>query len=128
MSAARDSLVFRVSNQRLMRRQGIGFSVHGVVVDRKTLSRIFFLVMGTVGKERSSRAGITKGLTRRCRTGTIGPIIIALRPPAPLDLAVDECSLTDAQKAAVRAVVDSWANSSFCTYNNVTIGGIMAGA
>ena len=31
-------------------------------------------------------------------------------------------------KAAVRAVVDSWANSSFCTYNNVTIGGIMAGA
>ena len=62
MSAARDSLVFRVSNQRLMRRQGIGFSVHGVVVDRKTLSRIFFLVMGTVGKERSSRAGITKRL------------------------------------------------------------------
>ena len=42
-------------------------------------------------------------------------------------MAVDECSLTDAQKAAVRAVVDSWANSSFCTYNNVTIGGIMAG-
>ena len=55
-------LVFRVSNQGLMRRQGIGFSVHGVVVDRKTLSRIFFLVMGTVGKERSSRAGITKRL------------------------------------------------------------------
>ena len=54
MSAARDSLVFRVSNQRLMRRQGIGFSVHGVVVDRKTLSRIFFLVMGTVGKQGSS--------------------------------------------------------------------------
>ena len=128
MSAARDSVVFRVSNQGLMRRQGIGFSVHGVVVDRKTLSRIFFLVMGTVGKERSSRIGITKGLTRRCCTGTIGPVIIALRPAAPLDLAVDECSLTDAQKAAVQAVVDSWANSSFCTYNNVTIGGIMAGA
>ena len=106
----------------------MGFSVHGVVVDRKTLSRIFFLVMGTVGKERNSRIGITKGLTRRCCTGTIGPVIIALRPAAPLDLAVDECSLTDAQKAAVRAVVDSWANSSFCTYNNVTIGGIMAGA
>ena len=35
----------------LMHRQGIGFSVHGVVVDRKTLSRIFFLVMGTVGKQ-----------------------------------------------------------------------------
>ena len=54
--------MFRVSNQRLMHRQGIGFSVHGVVVDRKTLSRIFFLVMGTVGKESSCRAGITKRL------------------------------------------------------------------
>ena len=29
--------------------QGIGFTVHGVVVDRKTLSRIFLLVMGTLG-------------------------------------------------------------------------------
>ena len=44
-----------------MHRQGIGFSVHGVVVDRKTLSRIFFLVMGTVGKD-ATRVGITKGL------------------------------------------------------------------
>ncbi len=33
-----------------------------MVVDRKTLSRIFFLVMGTVGQERSCRAGITKRL------------------------------------------------------------------
>ena len=29
--------------------QGIGFSVHGVVVDRKTLSRIFLVVMGSLG-------------------------------------------------------------------------------
>ena len=61
------------------------------------------------------------------RTGTIAPILIALRPAAPLDLAVDECSLTDSQKALVLAMVESWANSSFCTYNNVTIGGIMSG-
>ena len=84
--------------------------------------------MGTVGKEPAPASASPNVETRCCRTGTIGPIIIALRPPAPLDLAVDECSLTDAQKAAVRAVVDSWANSSFCTYNNATIGGIMAGA
>ena len=29
--------------------QGIGFTVLGVVVDRKTLSRIFLVVMGTLG-------------------------------------------------------------------------------
>ena len=37
-------------------------------------------------------------------------------------------SLITVQRARlVRAMVESWANSSFCTYNNVTIGGIMSG-
>jgi hypothetical protein len=52
--------------------QGIGFSVHGVVVDRKMLSRVFFLVTGTVG--------------------TIVPVILALQPEPALDLQLSPCS------------------------------------
>ena len=86
--------------------QGMGFCVHGVVVDRKTLSRIFFLVMGAVG--------------------TVGPVIIALRPGTGPDLATSACSLTHDQKTAVQGVVSSWHNSSFCSYN-ITLNDIMAG-
>ena len=85
--------------------QGMGFSVHGVVVDRKTLSRIFFLVMGAVG--------------------TIGPVIIALRPGPGPDLVTDDCSLTHAQKVAIHAVASTFQNSSICTYNR-TLSDIMA--
>ena len=77
----------------------------GNVVDRKTLTRIFFLVMGTLG--------------------TIGPIIIALRPRTD-EAGADRCALSDAQKEAVRAVVASWENSSTCSYNQ-TLDDIIAG-
>lgn len=84
---------------------GIGFCVLGAVVDRKTLTRIFLLVMGTLG--------------------TILPIIVALRPqehPAGTDV----CLLSSTQKSAVQALVASWGNSS-CTYN-VTLSDILADA
>ena len=86
--------------------QGIGFSVHGVVVDRKTLSRVFFLVTGTVG--------------------TIVPVILALQPEPALDLQLSPCALTPAQTAAIRSVVSSWQNSSVCSYN-MSLNNIMAG-
>ena len=86
--------------------QGIGFSVHGVVVDRKMLSRVFFLVTGTVG--------------------TIVPAILALQPEPALDLQLSPCALTPAQTAAIRSVVSSWQNSSVCSYN-MSLNNIMAG-
>ena len=77
----------------------------GNVVDRKTLTRTFFVVMGMLG--------------------TIGPIIIALRPRTN-EAGANRCTLSDAQKEAVRAVIGSWANGSACSYNQA-LGDITAG-
>lgn len=86
--------------------QGLGFVVLGVVVDRKTLSRIFWVVMGTLG--------------------TIGPIIVALRPEADYSSTHESCSLSAQQRNAIRATASAvlGANST-CSFENVTLGYIM---
>ena len=82
--------------------------VLGWVVDRQTLARIFILVMGTLG--------------------TIGPIIIALRPKAADGSAGGECGLTEEQREAIRATAPAVLGGSMCAFDNITLGYIMDGA
>ena len=85
--------------------QGLGFVVLGVVVDRKTLSRIFFLVMGTLG--------------------TIGPIIIALRPTES-DAISGTCTLNNEQREAIKTVaIAVLGENATCSFRNVTLDYIM---
>lgn len=85
--------------------QGLGFVVLGTVVDRKTLSRIFFLVMGTLG--------------------TIGPIIMALRPTEPETMG-GLCRLREDQREAIRAIATAvLGENATCSFQNVTLDYIM---
>ena len=104
--STRVELFARLENSTCCRPQG--FVVLGWVVDRQTLARIFILVMGTLG--------------------TIGPIIIALRPKAADGSAGGECGLTEEQREAIRATATAVLGGSMCAFDNITLGYIMDGA
>jgi len=78
-------------------RQGLGLVVFGTVIDTKTLNKI--------------RMGLLSGAT------TVVPIVLALRPSASVEEGVPSggCSITDAQEAALAALVASFNQS--CSFN-----------
>jgi hypothetical protein len=83
------------------RGQGLGFVVAGVVVDRRTLGRIFVAVVGALG--------------------TIGPVILALKPPA-VEYGSQECALTAQETLSIRAAMAS--SNASCAYN-ITVASVI---
>ena len=81
-------------------KQGIGFRMVGVVIDKRTLGTAFFTAMSLIF--------------------TAGPIIMSLEEPQPGS--AEECSPNEMQIAVVKAI---FTLNSTCSYR-ATIGEILA--
>ena len=73
-----------------------------IVVDRRTLVRIFIAMSGALG--------------------TLGPLIFALKPP-PIPAGTIACDLTQQETALIRAAMAG--RNASCTYENMTLSRIL---
>ena len=89
---------------RLNAKQGLGFVVAGRVLDKKTLRTIFVGMAGFIG--------------------TVGPVVLALRPETHASGDAAACAPSETEAAVIRSLLGG---AGACGYDNVTIGSILAG-
>ena len=73
-----------------------------IVVDRRTLLRIFTAMSGALG--------------------VLGPLIFALKPP-PIPDGTTACELTEQETALIRAAMAG--RNTSCTYDNITLSAVL---
>ena len=90
----------------LNRAQGLGLVLAGRVIDLRTLKQVgSAIVSGAI---------------------TISALLLGLSVDRRISTAAGACAVSDAQRSAIQAVMQ--ANASMCSYYNVTLDEVLAGA